>query len=82
MTEFSDCRIHNSDFYQTYLTNSNFTCSDLKGSIFENTNLENANFQNAKNYSINPLNNKIEKAKFSMPEVVSLLNHLGIRIEY
>ena len=80
--DFINCQIKNSDFYQTNLTGSNFSGSNLKDSIFENTNLSKTNFKEAQNYSINPLINKIKDAQFSMPDAITLLKPLGIKIDY
>lgn len=44
-------------------------------------NLMEADFSDAKNYSINPFNNKLKNAKFSKTKVYSLLNFLDIIIE-
>jgi uncharacterized protein YjbI with pentapeptide repeats len=60
---------------------ADFGKSDLTGSTFHNSNLSKANFIGAINYSINPLTNKLSKAKFSKPEALSLLDHLDIIIE-
>lgn len=79
-TFFRDCILHDAIFTQSQLSESDFEGSDLKGSIFHHTNLEKASFLNAINYSIHPLNNKLSKAKFSKPEVLSLLDHLDISI--
>ncbi len=80
-TLFCECMIRDTYFTETNLTGADFTGSDLTGSTFHNTNLGKANFASAINYSINPLTNKLIKAKFSKPEVLSLLDHLGIVIE-
>ncbi|MBS0607114.1 MAG: pentapeptide repeat-containing protein [Parachlamydiales bacterium] len=80
-TLFSKCVIKETFFTGTNLTGANFAESDLMGSTFHNTNLTKANFIGALNYSINPLTNKLSKAKFSNPEVLSLLHGLGIIIE-
>ena len=45
------------------------------------TNLQASNFLEAMNYNINPNENDIRKGKFSMPEVMSLLNSFQIEIE-
>jgi len=80
-TIFRECILHDAIFTQAELKESNFEGSDLKGSMFHHTNLEKASFVNAFNYSIHPLNNKLSKARFSKPEVLSLLDHLDISIE-
>jgi hypothetical protein len=52
----------------------------LAGATFDNTNLEKTNFTTAFNYSIDPDNNRIKKAKFSVPGVLGLLNKYDIVI--
>jgi fluoroquinolone resistance protein len=80
-TVFHHCTIRDTHFTNTKLIGSDFSGSDLKGSIFHNADLSKANFVEAINYSINPLTNKLTKAKFSKPEVLALLDHLDIVIE-
>lgn len=79
-TSFQKCILRETYFINANLTSANFEGADLKGSTFHNSNLSKANFRNAINYSINPLTNKIAKATFSRPEVMSLLDHLDITI--
>jgi uncharacterized protein YjbI with pentapeptide repeats len=80
-TPFLDCQIRDTYFTNTNLSEAVFTGSDLSRSTFHNTDLRKADFQGATNYSINPLTNKVEKAKFSKPEALSLLDHLGILMD-
>ncbi len=80
-TSFCDCVIRETYFANTNLQGANFSGTDLQGSVFHNSDLSKANFQGAFNYSINPLTNKLQRAKFSRLEVLSLLNHLDIIIE-
>lgn len=80
-TQFLECLVRNTHFTQTNLSEAVFTGSDLQGSLFHNSDLRKANFQGAQNYSINPLTNKLLKAKFSKPEVMTLLDHLEILID-
>jgi hypothetical protein len=49
--------------------------------VFERSNLERADFTTSWSYSINPEVNKLKKTKFSLPEIVGLLNNLDIVIE-
>lgn len=79
-TPFRRCEILESDFVGTQLTECDFTQSNLAGSVFNTCDLTKANFVDARAYSINPQNNKVKKARFSMPEVVGLLEHLDIVI--
>jgi len=79
-TTFEHCNIRDPHFTHANLAESNFAGSDLNGSIFHNTNLSHVNFVGAVNYAINPLTNQLKQARFSLPEVVALLDSLGIII--
>jgi len=81
-SEFIDCTIYQSDFYQSKLKKSNFSDSDLKDTIFENTDLTETDFCNAKNYSINPMTNKVKNAEFTMPDAICLLDALEVKINF
>lgn len=80
-TVFKGCTLREVDFVEANLTKSNFSDSDLKGAIFNKNDLRGANFIGTTGYLINPLNNKIQKAKFGIPEVISLLSVFDIKIE-
>lgn len=77
-TRFIRSIIRESRFIETILQEADFEDSDLEQTLFHQCDLEKANFSDAKNYSINPLTNKIKGAMFSLPEAVSLLKDLGI----
>lgn len=79
-TLFRGCEILESDFVGTQLMESDFSQSTLAGSVFNTCDLTKANFTGARSYSINPQNNKVKKARFSMPEALGLLEHLDIVI--
>ena len=79
-TVLKNSKIHKCSFTNTSLKESNFTNCDLIETTFHNCNLSKTNFCGAKNYNINPITNNLKKAKFSFPEVVNLLNELGIEI--
>jgi uncharacterized protein YjbI with pentapeptide repeats len=81
-SNFIDCNIFQSDFFRTKLAKSDFSGSDLNASIFEDTDLTATNFSDAKNYSINPLTNKVKNAQFTMPEAIHLLDSLRVKINY
>jgi fluoroquinolone resistance protein len=76
-----NCEAKEVDFIQTDLTGGIFTGTDFENSRFFKTNLTNADFKGAKNYSIDVGNNMLKKTKFSLPEVLALLNGLDIIIE-
>lgn len=75
------CQLHNVDFRAGNFSNSQFTESDFQGSLFVHTKLEKCDFRQAVNYLINPLENKIQMSKFSMPDAVYLLEGLDIEVE-
>jgi fluoroquinolone resistance protein len=80
-TSFKQCTLRETYFSHTNLSEVDFSEADLKNSVFHNSNLTKANFTGAINYSIHPLTNVLKKARFSQPEVLSLLVHLEISIE-
>jgi len=80
-SKFFECAIRETDFINSNLAGSDFGNSDLRSSKFQNTNLEKVNFVGAKNYYIDPTQNKLKKAKFSQPEVLFLLAGFDIEIE-
>ena len=52
-----------------------------KRQVFTGANLTRADFRGAKDYVISPQDNRVRRAKFSFPEVMSLLRCLEIEIE-
>ena len=75
------CKAHDVDFRDGDFSNGSFADTDLKESAFMHTHLKSVNFINAINYRINPNENTINKAKFSMPDAVNLLYGFDIEIE-
>lgn len=79
-TRFTRCDLQNADFMETDLSNAYFIECDLCYATFQHTNLENADLSTARNYIINPLANRLRKAKFSRYGLEGLLTGLGIEI--
>jgi len=79
--KMTDCEIKETEFIEADLSEGNFTGTDFERSIFSKTNLFKANFKGAKNYYIDTKNNNIKKARFSLPEALTLLDSLGVVIE-
>lgn len=73
-----DCIAHEVNFNETDLTSGVFTKTDFSNSIFSSTNLTKADFRKAFNYGIDFNFNTLKKAKFSLPEAMSLLTSLDI----
>jgi uncharacterized protein YjbI with pentapeptide repeats len=80
-TKFIGCEIHEVDFREADLSEAVCTASDFAGSKFRDTNLAKADFRNATNYVIDPTVNVVKKARFSLPEAVSLLKGFDVRVE-
>lgn len=80
-TSFASCNLREVDFTQSDLTGSTLAECDLAAAIFENTNLEKADLRSAFNFSIDPSNNRIRKAKFSRESLSGLLDKFGIIVE-
>jgi uncharacterized protein YjbI with pentapeptide repeats len=80
-SSFIDCQLQGIDFTEANLKNVALKNCDLLNAIFENTTLEKADFTHSINYSINPEVNKIKGAKFSLPEVIGLLDKYKIQIQ-
>lgn len=77
---FRHCKLHEVDFAESDLSEAVFDHCDLSNAVFDNTTLEGADFRSATNYSIDPSKNRLKKAKFSLPHVLSLLDRYGIEI--
>lgn len=77
---FTDCSIKEAFFEDASMENCSFPRCDLEQSVFKNTNLRGADLSTAKNYDIDVCQNNITKAKFSLPEAVSLIYSLDIEI--
>jgi uncharacterized protein YjbI with pentapeptide repeats len=80
-SSFINCQLQSVDFSNADLKNAKLTNSNLQNATFQNTNLEQTDFRNASHYSINPEQNRLKGAKFSLPEVVGLLDSYHIKIE-
>lgn len=72
------CVAVNVDFREANLHKVDFRETDLMDSLFSNTNLTDADFRGAQNYQIDPTRNKIQGAKFSLPEAMALLYSMEI----
>lgn len=80
-TIFKNCRMTEVDFTETILSEASFEKCELSGAIFMRSNLEKADFRTAINFSINPQDNSIRKARFSSTGLAGLLHNYQIIIE-
>ncbi len=81
LLKIRDSVAHEVNFSEAHLFGGDFQGTDFLKAVFSQTNLSKANFRKAFNYSINFKYNNISKAKFSLPEAMSLLNSLEIELE-
>lgn len=78
--EITECEAREVNFENADISKGKFNGTNFISSKFKNTNLSASDFREAMNYDINPEFNKIKKAKFSMPEVMTLLQCFDIEI--
>ncbi len=79
--KFINSLINDTGFEECNLEKAIFHKCDLQLTVFINNNLKKANFETSKNYLIDPKQNDIEKALFSLPEALSFLSLLPIKIK-
>jgi uncharacterized protein YjbI with pentapeptide repeats len=79
--DFSGNIIQESIFEECDLQESNFKDCRLEATQFFKCNIRKADFRDAKGYAIDVSSSKIKQAKFSYPEVMSLLASLEIKID-
>ncbi len=78
---FSDCRMCDVDFYESQLQKSSFADSYLRGALFNKANLSEADLRGAKEYFIDVRQTQVTRAKFNLPEALTLLSSLEITLE-
>ena len=78
--KFINSLIKDTGFEECNLERAVFDNCDLELSSFIKNNLKKANFVSSKNYLIDPKQNDIDKAEFSLPEALSFLSLLPIKI--
>lgn len=74
----SKCVAQNVDFADANLSQANCTGTDFGESRFMHTNLTEADFTGAFHYAIDASQNKLKKAKFSLPEAINILRCMEI----
>ncbi len=79
-TVFNNCSLQETDFTEAILTEAVFSGCNLREARFVQTLLEKADLRTAVNYSIDPELNKIQKAGFSYPSVLRLLDKYSITV--
>ena len=79
---FRDSKLVEVNFTGADLTFASFAGSDLSGTIFNNTVIVSADFSTARNFEIDPEQNKLQKAKFSSSDLIHLLTKYRLEISY
>lgn len=79
--KFKETLIKDSGFEECNLEKAVFDDCDLELTTFYKNNLKKANFETSRNYLIDPKQNDIENAVFSLPEALSFLSLLPIKIK-
>jgi fluoroquinolone resistance protein len=79
--KFVNSLIRDTGFEECNLERALFETCDLELTSFINNNLKKANFETAKNYLVDPKQNDIKDALFSLPEALSFLNLLPIKLK-
>lgn len=79
--DFSNNTIQESVFDQCNLRESDFNGCRLEGTQYLNCNLQKADFRGTIGYQIDIMTSKLTGARFSFPDVINLLNGLGIKID-
>jgi fluoroquinolone resistance protein len=80
-TQFKGCSIIEAQFVETDLTGSSFVECNLFRTVFQQSILEKVDFTTSRNYSIDPGQNRMKKAKFAIAGLPGLLEKYGIIVE-
>ena len=75
------CQVRQADLSGADLSEGFCQGCDFSGSQFLGTNLTKADFRGATHYAISPRDNIVKKARFSLPEAMSLVYGLDIRLD-
>lgn len=79
--DFAGSILHDCYFQDCALGQASFRECDLRNTVFHHCDLSRADFRDARNYGINVMNNKISKARFSLPDAIGLLAGFDVVIE-
>ncbi|RYY32507.1 MAG: pentapeptide repeat-containing protein, partial [Sphingobacteriaceae bacterium] len=78
---FTNCSMIETDLTEADLTDVKFINCNLHRAAFSYTQLKNADLRSSYNYTINPDENNIKKARFSVHGLPGLLSKYDIRID-
>ncbi|GAB3697960.1 pentapeptide repeat-containing protein [Spirosoma flavus] len=78
--QFIDCSLKEAYFVKCELTGSTFANCDLELAKFEENDLTQVDFSSSYNIELDPENNKVKKARFSLNNLPGLLTKYGLVI--
>ena len=78
---FTGCDLTEADFTGADMTGINLTDCDLDRATFEGTDLRKADLRESRHYRIDPTQNRVRGARFSLPEALGLLQTFGVKID-
>lgn len=81
-TSFEGCSLRDADFSDCDLSGASFITCDLNRALFFHSNLEGVNFTTSLNISLDPDQNRLKKARFSLQSLPGLLQKYGIEIDH
>jgi len=79
--KFINSIIKDTGFEECNLERALFDNCNLEQTIFIKNNLKKSNFETSKNYLIDPKENDIKNSQFSLPEALSFLSLLPIKLK-
>lgn len=79
-TQFLNCSFRNCDFSGCDLKESNFNGTSFDQVLIDGCNLEKADFRTAREFSIDPRQNKMKGARFAPDNLTGLLQGWGLKI--
>lgn len=80
-SNFQDCSLKGVDFSNANLSKVVLKKCTLTNAIFEQTNLVETDFRTAINFNIEPTQNQVSRAKFSLNSLPNLLRKYNLTIE-
>lgn len=81
-TTFKGCRMHGTDFTRADLSGVAFDRCDLSDAVFADCDLQRADFRTAQGFTIDPEQNRMKGARFTVEGLPGLLAKHGLRIEH
>lgn len=79
--KFNSCSLVEAVFSDTKLKRVKFDDCDFERCQFHQSDMSHADFRTSRNYYISTDSNNLHKARFSLPEAVSLLANLDIKVD-